>query len=420
MKERRSGLKRDINDADVADLAKRGGFSGLTAKLLKLGLTPTVIADNIAIAGGGATFYRNKVNRYLKEGLSKVEAEKKAFMDFREKAEVSQQSNRPDKISMQQAGPLGRIVLAYTNTPQQYLRLTNKALNDIKNGRGNFNENVSKIAYYQFMQNMIFTALQQGVQGALFDDDEVEIPEIRSEEEYKNYLSSLDPSKRAKAARDRKEEVKLYEEAVKENKKKTSGLLNTANGMIDTGLKGMGLAGSVIYTFKNAAFRAYLESKKDNPNYRGTIPASLLGISPGLSTKFSQMQRGISTFQFNQEEIRERGLGDINNPIYSGIADVTASLTNLPLNRIFTKATNIKNFYNEELSLSQRILSLGGWSPYALGIEKEEWSKQTPEFIQALEDWKKEQFSKLDPYQRTLYLKWQREQKKRMKEKNKK
>jgi len=419
LKERRSGLNIDINDADVADLAKKGGFTGLTAKLLKLGLTPTVIADNIAIAGGGATFYRNKVNRYLKDGLSQAQAEKKAFEDFREKAEVSQQSNRPDKISMQQAGPLGRIVLAYTNTPQQYLRLTNKALNDIKNGRGDFNENVSKIAYYQFMQNMIFTALQQGVQGVLFDDDEVEIPEIRSEEEYKSYLSSLDPSKRSEAIKARKEEVKAYDEAVKENNKKTSSLLNTANGMLDTGLKGMGLTGAVMSTFKNAAFRAYLEGKKDNPNYAGTIPVSLLGISPGLSTKFTQMQRGIRTFQFNQEEIRGRGLGDINNPIYSGIADVTASLTNLPVNRLFTKATNIKNFYNEELSLTQRVLSLGGWSPYALGIEKEEWSANTPEELKALQDWKKEQFSKLDPYQRSLYLKWQKEQKQRMKEKNK-
>jgi len=419
LKERRAGLNIDINDADVADLATKGGFTGLTAKLLKLGLTPTVIADNIAIAGGGATFYRNKVSRYLKDGLSQVEAQKKAFEDFREKAEVSQQSNRPDKISMQQAGPLGRIVLAYTNTPQQYLRLTNKALNDIKNGRGDFNENVSKIAYYQFMQNMIFTALQQGVQGVLFDDDEVEIQEIKSEEEYKNYLASLDPSKRAEAVRARKEEVKLYDEAVKENKKKTSGLLNTANGMIDTGLKGMGLTGSVISTFKNAAFRAYLEGNKDNPDYAGTIPVSLLGISPGLSTKFGQMKRGISTLQYSQEEIRGRGLADINNPMYSGIADVTASLTNLPVNRLFTKATNVKNFYNEELSLTQRILSLGGWSPYALGIEKEEWSAYTPEELQALQDWKKEQFSKLDPYQRTLYLKWQKEQKQRMKEKNK-
>lgn len=417
LKQRRSGLKIDINDADIADLAKKGGFTGLTARLLKLGMTPTVIADNIAIAGGGATFYRNKINRYLKEGLSQAEAEKKAFEDFREKAETSQQSNRPDKISMQQAGPLGRIVLAYTNTPQQYLRETNKALNDIKNGRGNYKENVAKIAYYQFMQNMMFTALQQGVKGALFDEEEVVVPDVMSDEEFSDYYKSLHPSKRAAARKKRELEVKERDAAEKESKKKTNGYTNTINGMLDTGLKGMGLAGQVISTFKNAAFRAYLEGEKDNPDWAGQVPKDLLAISPGLSTKYGQMQRGLRTIQYNWDEIEQRGLGDIENPIYSGIADIGAALTNAPLNRIVTKSTNVKNFFNEELSTSQRVLSLGGWSPYALGIERTKWSKQTPEEIIKLQEWKEEQFKLLHPSQRSLFLQWQREQKKRIKNK---
>lgn len=417
LKQRRSGLKIDINDADIADLSKKGGFTGLTAKLLKLGMTPTVIADNIAIAGGGATFYRNKINRYLKDGMSLPEAEKKAFEDFREKAETSQQSNRPDKISMQQAGPLGRIVLAYTNTPQQYLRETNKALNDIKNGRGNYKENVAKIAYYQFMQNMMFTALQQGVKGALFDEEEVVVPDVMSDEEFSDYYKSLHPSERAAARKKREIEVKERDAAEKESEKKTNGYANTINGMLDTGLKGMGLAGQVMATFKNAAFRAYLEGEKDNPDWAGQVPKDLLAISPGLSTKYGQMQRGLRTIQYNWDEIRGRGLGDIENPIYSGIADIGAALTNAPLNRIVTKSTNVKNFFNEELSTSQRVLSLGGWSPYALGIERQKWSKQTPEELIRLQEWKEEQFKNLHPSQRSLFLKWQREQKQRMKNK---
>ena len=72
LKERRSGLNLDINEQDVAELSKKGGFSGMVAKLLKLGMTPTVIADNIAIAGGGATFYRNRVKTYLKKGFTQA------------------------------------------------------------------------------------------------------------------------------------------------------------------------------------------------------------------------------------------------------------------------------------------------------------------------------------------------------------
>ena len=39
--------------------------------------------------------------------MDQAQAEEKAFQDFRENAEESQQSSRPDKISQQQAGPLG-------------------------------------------------------------------------------------------------------------------------------------------------------------------------------------------------------------------------------------------------------------------------------------------------------------------------
>ena len=42
----------------------------LISKLLELGFLPTQIGDNIAIATGGATYYRNRINTYLKQGLS--------------------------------------------------------------------------------------------------------------------------------------------------------------------------------------------------------------------------------------------------------------------------------------------------------------------------------------------------------------
>ena len=60
--------------------------------------------------------------------MTDAEAEAQAFVDFRETAEESPQSSRPDRISMQQAGPLGRIVLAFANTPAQYARLIKKLL----------------------------------------------------------------------------------------------------------------------------------------------------------------------------------------------------------------------------------------------------------------------------------------------------
>jgi len=421
LKERRSGLQLDLNEQDIADLAKSKGFSGFVAKMLKLGMTPTVIADNIAIAGGGATFYRNRIKTYLKEGFTQEIAERKAYDDFRENAETTQQSSRPDKVSMQQSGPLGRIVLAYTNTPQQYMREMQKSLSDIKNGRGDYKTNVSKVLYYGFMQNFIFTGLQQGVNGLLFDDEqEIVIPSVMSDEEYKDYLGKLKPEDRTAAIKQRKEELKEKAKAEAENRKKADKSLGTVNSMLDTGLKGLGFYGSVLATLKNAAYRSYLESLKDRPDYADQIPRDLLAISPGLSIKYGQIRRGIGTLYYNEEEIKERGLGDLNNPIYQAGGDLLAGFTNVPINRYITKANNISNAMNEELSMNTRILSLGGWSEYALGIPKEEWEPMDPETTIKLKDHLQKMMDRLDPVSRGLYYKWKKEFDKRQKEKNKK
>mgnify|MGYP003325344110 CR=1 FL=1 len=122
-------------------------LQGVINKLLELGFLPTQIADSFAIASGGATMYRNRIKKYTQEGFSLEDASQKALLDWREITEENQQSSRPDKISMQQAGPLGRIVLAFANTPMQYTRLMKKAALDLKNGRGDAKTNISKIIY---------------------------------------------------------------------------------------------------------------------------------------------------------------------------------------------------------------------------------------------------------------------------------
>ena len=127
--------------------------------LRQRGLTPNQIADSCAIASGGATCYRNKRKKYTKDGMSQKEAEAKAFEDFQEIAEETQQSSRPDLISQQQAGTLGRLILAWQNTPMQYTRLTKKAISDLVHGRGDWRSHVSRILYYCAIQNVICGSL---------------------------------------------------------------------------------------------------------------------------------------------------------------------------------------------------------------------------------------------------------------------
>jgi hypothetical protein len=173
---RRRGLQSDIQEAEIAAAARKGGVNGAISYLLKIGFTPTQLADSFAIAAGGATFYRNRLNTYLKQGLNQKLAEEKAFDDFLEVSEKAQQSSRPDLISPLQAGPLGRLIFAFQNTPMQYTRLMKKASQDIINGRGDFKTNFSKIIYYGAVQNLIFNALQNALFALIpgFDDDEID------------------------------------------------------------------------------------------------------------------------------------------------------------------------------------------------------------------------------------------------------
>ena len=237
--------------------------------------------------------YRNRIKTYLKQGMDQKEAEEKAFLDFREIAEESQQSSRPDRISMQQAGPLGRMILAFGNTPMQYNRLIGKAISDLRNRRGDWRTNVSKIIYYAFVQNLIFTATQQALFAIGFGDSDEE------EEE-----------------RDEK-------------------TISIANSMSDTLLRGLGFGGAVVSVVKNAILRAKKESEKDRPNYE-KIAYEIGRLSPPISSKLSRINQAARAYQWDKDKMETMGF-DIQNPAFLASANVISAATNVPIDRAIRK-----------------------------------------------------------------------------------
>jgi len=324
--ERRNGLKINVSEADIAEISatSKNKAKAFVSKILKLGFLPTQIADSFAIASGGATFYRNRVNSLLKEGMSKKDAETQAFQDFREISEESQQSSRPDRISAQQAGPLGRIILAFANTPAQYARLIQKAASDLKNGRGDAKTNVSKILYYGMIQNILFNSLQQALFALAFDDEE--------------------PSEEAK------------------NKKYVSII----NGMADSLLRGMGFAGAAVSTVKNAIMKI-AEGKEAQDS-----ATELLDISPPISSKISKLRSAGRTWDWNKKEIKEKGWS-LDNPAWLAIGQVISAATNVPADRGIRKLTNLKDAVDSENEEWQRIANVLGWQKWEL-----EWQKDKP------------------------------------------
>ena len=324
LQERRGGLRFNVNESDIADMAKKDGMRGIIAKLLQVGFLPTQFADSLAIASGGASFYRNRVNTYLKQGMEQKEAEQQAFIDFREIAEESQQSSRPDRISMQQSGSLGRLILAFANTPMQYARLIGKAIDDIKNRRGNWKSSVSKVIHYSLVQNIIFTATQQ----ALFAIG----------------MGDLD---------DEEEERKIT---------------NTANNMLDSLLRGLGFMGAVTSVIKNAILKGFKESEKDSPKYE-EIAYEFLRLSPPLSSKVSRVKSFGKTMSWNMDEMSSMGW-DIQNPGFLAAAQLVSAAFNLPIDRLIVKAKNIDDAMSSELDMWERLFLLGGWQAYELGADK--------------------------------------------------
>lgn len=334
LKARRSGLRFNVTEADIANMAREGGPRAVINQLLQLGFAPTQIADSFAIASGGATFYRNRIKSLTKQGMSKAEAEAQAFEDFRENAEESQQSSRPDRISMQQAGPIGRLILAFANTPAQYARLTDKAIRDLKNNRGDAKTNISKIIYYTTVQNLIFNALQQALFAMAFDDEEPD------------------------------------------DKEKKDKYIGIANGMADSLLRGAGFAGAAVSVGKNSIIRIINEMEKKQPKLE-KVGYELTKISPPISAKLSRINQAARSYQWDKDEMVNGGWG-LDNPAYLAAGNVISALTNIPLDRGVKKINNVVKATDSDLELWERLALFGGWQDWEIGI-KEETKKNKPQ-----------------------------------------
>ena len=330
LKQRRSGLKNDVNADDIANAAETATnkTKAVLSSILKMGFLPTQIADSFAIALGGASFVRNRINTYISEGLSKQEAQEKAFLDFQEIAEETQQSSRPDRISQQQASPLGRIILAFANTPMQYMRLTKKAFLDLKNGRGDAKTNITKIAYYMAVQNIIFSALQGALFAALFDDDDEEL----------------------------------------DNKQ-----MRVANSMADSILRGVGVYGAIAATLKNIALEIKAQSDKPRPDF--TVAAQrALSISPPIDSKMRKLMSAARAFSYKTTREKMKGFG-LDNPAYYAVGQIVSAGTNVPLDRLIRKTDNIRVALDNDTKYWQSVALLLGYSQWDVGLVETSKSK---------------------------------------------
>ena len=338
LKQRRKGLKTDVQTAEIASAVAGAAnkAQAAVAYLLKKGFLPTQIADSFAISAGGATFYRNRYKSYIKQGLSETEAKEKAFNDFRNSTEESQQSSRPDRISQQQVSNAGRLLLNFQNYPMQQARIFKKAILGLSRGTGDAKQHLARIAFYGFAQNMIFLSLQNALFAMLFDHE------------------------------DEEEEQKLFDTKIE----------RILNGMVDTMLRGSGIAGGVIATLKNTMLKAIQELEKGPRANEANIILEAVNISPAIGSKVRKINKGFRTYKWNNDAINEMSKLDLRNPLWTTAAPVIEGVTNIPTDRAIRKINNMREAFDDQNSRYQRLAVMLGYSPYELGIDPDKEVKE--------------------------------------------
>ena len=343
LKQRRGGLGTDINGAELAEAIKKARpdnmfdqVSIIVGKALKLGFLPTQIGDNIAIATGGASFYRNRVNKYIKDGMSQKEAETAAFTDFQNITQSTQQSARPDMTSQQQASWIGKLVLNFLNTPSQYNRIIKKAGSDLLNKRitppnktliqSNMS-NMSRMLYYGAAQNLIFYSLQTALFAVMFDDEDDE---------------------KTEAFLKKKERV--------------------INGTLDTLLRGSGIYGVGVSTLKNMIIKFLEQREKSYNKDESAVIMELANFSPVVGIKLRKIVNAEKTLNYNKKVIDEMDTFDIDNPQWSAVTNYVEAITTAPANRIYQKTINVRNASDNQYTAFQRALFLSGYTTWSLDL----------------------------------------------------
>jgi hypothetical protein len=205
----------------------------------------------------------------------------------------------------------------------QYNRLIKKAAGDLINKRGDWRSNISRILYYGAVQNFIFASLQNALFAMAFEDDE------------------------------EKEELKQT---------------RVVNSMLDSILRGSGIAGAALATIKNVILEYAEQSEKGYRADYNEVVIEALQVSPPLGSKARKLSSAGKTLKMNKEIMKRMDLLDYNNPAWLAIGNTVEATTNIPMARAIRKVDNLREAMNQDNTNMQRLFLLLGWSSWDLNV----------------------------------------------------
>ena len=386
--QRRSKLRMSIEEAEIANIRPGDGQTGAYLQYIarSIGFLPTKYADSFAIAFGGASFYRNRLNSLIKQGMAPKEAEKQAWLDFSEISDQAQQSSDQMYISAEQASTLGRVIMAFANTPAQYARMIKKASLDLANGRGSAVNNLSKIAYYGLFQNAFFGLLQSMLFGLMIGDDD---EWLVSDEELAKIKQAI---KDEKDPLKKKQMRKTLKDRLSVSRMNTGKKSTFYQGMINSLLRGMGYRGAAIAAIKDGLLEYANQQERvergEGQLSEGKVISKILGVSPVLGSKVNDIRKIINLEKYKKDAIEHFGY-KLWNPRYYEAALALRVLTNNPILEFSIRKLDYARQYlnNEEKKISDAAALIAGYSPYSIDLpdEQMEHIEDTAEIKKALD-----------------------------------
>lgn len=337
---RRGNQSIDISEGELTTAARNGGLGGMIDYLLSKGYTFTKLADSLAQAVGGATWYRNYVKDLMKKdpSLSKEAAEAMADIEFPKMSRRTQQSDDPALISYDQTSLLGRSLLQFATTQQQYVRRATQDLQDLLAGRGSWSEKVGGMLNYLVIQNAAYSVLFNGLWTMAVD------PTVTDEDKQKYY--------------------------------------DSLNSILDGILRGFGVLGSVIASGKNGAIEYSEQANADRPKY-DKVKDVVLATAPWIGQKNNLLNKAArnlgyaDTKTYQKMDKSEQRFWE--NPYVNAVAATTEAITSVPFEELLRKFEAFEYMLNATNPSWKRIAVGLGYESYQLDSEAVKNAKKEEE-----------------------------------------
>ena len=144
--------------------------------------------------------------------------------------------------------------------------------------------------------------------------------------------------------------------------------------MLDTLVRGTGIKGAIFSMVKNASKKLYDENKKVEEGKGQFDVAAIIGevfnIGPSIGIKYRDMYDALTDYKYKKKSFKKMGIS-IENPVLDMIGS-SASFFNVPLDRVVSKARNVKDALDVETETWQKIALLSGWNRWTVNFEPDD------------------------------------------------